>query len=73
MATRSQTTHKKRQRELARMEKQRDKVARRAQRKLEKLNPDGSVAPEDTEESIAASNGDTTAGSGSGSPAGESA
>jgi hypothetical protein len=72
MATRSQTTHKKRQRELARMEKQRDKVARRAQRKLEKLNPDGSVVPDDAnDESIAASTGEASGGSGS--PAGETA
>ena len=39
MATRSRTSFNKRQKELARMEKQRDKAARRAQRKLEKLNP----------------------------------
>jgi hypothetical protein len=36
MATRSRTTFKKRQKELARLEKQRDKQARRMQRKLEK-------------------------------------
>jgi hypothetical protein len=36
MATRSRTTFQKRQKELARMEKQRDKAARRQQRKLEK-------------------------------------
>jgi hypothetical protein len=40
MASRPHTTYKKRQKELARMEKQRDKVAKRQQRKLEK-NPDG--------------------------------
>jgi hypothetical protein len=39
MASRPHTTYKKRQKELARMEKQRDKVAKRQQRKLEK--PDG--------------------------------
>ena len=33
MATRSRTTFKKRQKELARMEKQRDKLARKAARK----------------------------------------
>ena len=33
MATRSRTSFQKRQKELARMEKQRDKAARRAQRK----------------------------------------
>lgn len=36
MATRSRTSYLKRQKELARQEKQRDKAARRAQRKLEK-------------------------------------
>ena len=34
MATRSRTSFQKRQKEIARMEKQRDKLARRAQRKL---------------------------------------
>jgi len=34
MPTRSRTTFKKRQKELARMEKQRDKAAKRMQRKL---------------------------------------
>jgi hypothetical protein len=41
MAMRSRTTYKKRQKELARQEKQRDKVARRLQRKLEKNSPEG--------------------------------
>ncbi|MGA3043858.1 MAG: hypothetical protein ABSF54_24045 [Bryobacteraceae bacterium] len=36
---RSRTTFKKRQKELARQEKQRDKAARRVQRKLEKGSP----------------------------------
>jgi hypothetical protein len=36
MGMRSGTTFKKRQKELARMEKQRDKQARRIQRKVEK-------------------------------------
>lgn len=36
MASRPHTTQKKRQRELARLEKQRDKVAKRLQRKLER-------------------------------------
>lgn len=41
MATRSHTTFQKRQKELARMEKQRDKAARKAQRKLAKQsNPE---------------------------------
>jgi len=39
MAMRSRTTFKKRQKELARQEKQRDKAARRVQRKLEKNSP----------------------------------
>jgi hypothetical protein len=34
MATRSRTSFQKRQKEIARMEKQRDKAARRMQRKL---------------------------------------
>lgn len=36
MASRSRTTFKKRQKEIARMEKQRDKAARRQQRRAEK-------------------------------------
>lgn len=40
MATRSRTTFKKRQKELARLEKQRDKAARKAQRKLAGPEPD---------------------------------
>lgn len=38
MGMRSGTTFKKRQKEIARMEKQRDKVAKRQQRKTEKAN-----------------------------------
>lgn len=40
MGMRSGTTFKKRQKEIARMEKQRDKAARRMQRKAEKLSGD---------------------------------
>lgn len=40
MATRSRTTFQKRQKEMARAEKQREKVARRLQRKLEGKRPD---------------------------------
>ena len=40
MATRSRTSFQKRQKEIARMEKQRDKAARRAQRKM---NPTDTV------------------------------
>ena len=51
MAMRSRTTFMKRQKELARQEKQRDKVARRLQRKLEKNSPgagdDDLIAGED--------------------------
>lgn len=38
MATRSNTTYKKRQKEAARMEKSRDKLAKRQARKAEKAN-----------------------------------
>jgi hypothetical protein len=41
MATRSRTSFQKRQKEIARMEKQRDKLARRAQRKLAPPEPEG--------------------------------
>jgi hypothetical protein len=56
MATRSRTSFQKRQKEIARMEKQRDKAARRAMRKLgggETAEPDsdaraeGEAGPED--------------------------
>jgi hypothetical protein len=43
MGMRSGTTFKKRQKELARMEKQRDKAARRVQRKAEKLSGDSPI------------------------------
>ena len=39
MASRSRTTFEKRRKELARMEKQRDKAAKRQQRKLQKTAP----------------------------------
>ncbi len=39
MGMRSGTTFKKRQKEIARMEKQRDKFAKRLQRKVEKNSP----------------------------------
>jgi hypothetical protein len=45
LATRSRTSFKKRQKELARQEKQRDKAARRIQRKLNPL-PMDSDSPE---------------------------
>jgi hypothetical protein len=40
MATRSRTSFQKRQKEIARAEKQRDKLAKRAQRKLEPRTPE---------------------------------
>jgi len=53
MAMRSRTTFKKRQKELARQEKQRDKAARRLQRKLEKRSPEGGQEPaEDSGEEL---------------------
>ncbi len=45
MATRSRTTFKKRQKELARMEKQRDKAAKRLQRKLAKQSVEPGEGP----------------------------
>jgi len=48
MGMRSGTTFKKRQKEIARMEKQRDKAARRIQRKAEKLNGDSSTSDEES-------------------------
>jgi hypothetical protein len=51
MAMRSRTTFKKRQKELARQEKQRDKAAKRLQRKIDKNSPDsGEESPEDGED-----------------------
>ena len=47
MGMRSGTTFKKRQKEIARMEKQRDKAARRVQRKAEKLSGDSSTSEDD--------------------------
>ena len=40
MATRSRTSFQKRQKEIARAEKQRDKLAKRAARKLEPRTPE---------------------------------
>jgi len=47
MAAGSRTTFKKRQKELARLEKRRDKAARRQQRKLEKRPPGPAGATEE--------------------------
>jgi len=54
MATRSRTSFQKRQKEIARMEKQRDKAAKRMQRKLEKKSPDadGMIEGEEGTEGI---------------------
>jgi hypothetical protein len=47
MASRSHTTFKKRQKELARVEKQRDKVAKRLQRKDEERPPEPELTLEE--------------------------
>jgi hypothetical protein len=49
MATRSHTTFKKRQKEMARAEKQRDKAARRAERKDKERVPEPEVTLEEAE------------------------
>lgn len=67
MGMRSGTTFKKRQKEIARMEKQRDKAARRIQRKAEKLSGD-SGTPEDDD--LLGASGEP--GGESGEPIGES-
>ena len=56
MAARSHSTFKKRQKEIARMEKQRDKAARRMQRKLVAKGSSES----DTSESAAPEPGELT-------------
>jgi hypothetical protein len=65
MASRPHTTQKKRQRELARLEKQRDKAAKRLQRKLER-RPLGDGTELEAEPGAAA---DTDAGAEPGAPA----
>jgi hypothetical protein len=45
MAGRSRTSFQKRQKEIARMEKQRDKAAKRAQRRLAAAQPQGEENP----------------------------
>jgi len=62
MPTRSRTTFKKRQKELARMEKQRDKAARRMQRKLDpKESGEPEAAPEATDDLLAGLNAEPSA------------
>jgi len=56
MGMRSGTTFKKRQKEIARMEKQRDKFAKRLQRKVEKQSPESADQPPD--DSITPSEGE---------------
>jgi hypothetical protein len=76
MASRPHTTYKKRQKELARMEKQRDKAAKRAQRKLDKNNPqspdaDGAIEGLDGEPldgAIEGADGQGTNGQGTDAP-----
>ena len=46
MGTRSHTTFKKRQKEMARLERQRDKAAKKVQRKLQAKLPPDSENPE---------------------------
>jgi hypothetical protein len=46
MAGRSRTSFQKRQKEIARMEKQRDKAAKRAQRRLTGPQPEAEENPE---------------------------
>ena len=74
MATRSRTTFQKRQKEIARAEKQRDKVARRLQRKL---NGDQAIDDPDAVEAgdeenlvngISAVDGTSTADAAAGTP-----
>ena len=57
MPTRSRTTFKKRQKELARMEKQRDKAARRMQRKLSQHRSEGESAVTDDTPAVDLSSG----------------
>lgn len=52
MTTNGRPSMAKRQREIAKQEKQRDKAAKRAQRALDKKN--GVVTPDDAPEEIAA-------------------
>jgi len=49
MATRSHTTFKKRQKEMARLEKQKDKAAKRVQRREGERTPEPEVTLEEAE------------------------
>lgn len=53
MATRSRTSFQKRQKEIARMEKQRDKAARRLERKLNPSPSDEDLVPTAPGEDVA--------------------
>ncbi|MBZ5617985.1 MAG: hypothetical protein LAQ69_04510 [Acidobacteriia bacterium] len=74
---RSGTTFKKRQKEIARMEKQRDKAARRIQRKAEKLSGDSSTPEEDDllagPDGAIGPSGEVSIAAGESAPAGEPA
>jgi hypothetical protein len=52
MAGRSRDTYKKRQKEVARAEKQREKAARRMERKLHKNAPEMGIAAGASEENL---------------------
>ena len=53
MATRGRTTFQKRQKELARKEKQQRKAERRAQRKLDSEDPRRTIFQDDDEDGVA--------------------
>lgn len=59
MAGRSRTSFQKRQKEIARMEKQRDKAAKRAQRRLAAAQPQDEENPAIIEETETAQGSDT--------------
>lgn len=59
MASRSRTTFEKRRKEQARMEKQREKMAKRMQRKLEKHNAPAGGEFEEAPESDSAGEPET--------------
>jgi hypothetical protein len=73
VATRSHTTYKKRQKELARIEKQRDKAARRMQRKLARQAGGDEANPLFEDESFTPEGPEPDAEGDSPSPGGEAA
>ena len=60
MAMKSRTSFQKRQKEIARMEKQRDKAARRMQRKLARKQGPGTDAEADGQDQITSDTSDTS-------------